>query len=133
MTGTPAGSAHGERTSIRHCPPASIRTDTRRELVAVGSATAPHSARTARYAATAASATAAVCAASAASQDRETVDGWVRSGLPYLRARDELLELFTERFIEHAMEAHGGDSAKAALASGIGRRYLQKLRAKAKK
>jgi two-component system response regulator HydG len=51
-------------------------------------------------------------------------------GLPYPRARDELLAEFERRFIERLLEEHEGDAAKAAAASGIGLRYFQQLRAR---
>jgi DNA-binding NtrC family response regulator len=50
--------------------------------------------------------------------------------LPFTEARDRLLEEFEQRFVERLMAEHGGDLAKAAAASGIGRRYFQKLRAR---
>ena len=49
-------------------------------------------------------------------------------GLPFPRARDELLAEFERRFVARLLEAHGGDVTKAAAASGIGVRYFQKLR-----
>jgi DNA-binding NtrC family response regulator len=52
------------------------------------------------------------------------------SGLPFPRARDLVVEEFERRWVERVLAAHGGDVAKAAAASGIGRRYLQMLRAR---
>jgi DNA-binding NtrC family response regulator len=60
----------------------------------------------------------------------DTVERLLRLALPFTEARDRLLEEFERRFVERLLEAHGGDLAKAAAASGIGRRYFQKLRAR---
>jgi len=49
-------------------------------------------------------------------------------GLPFPRARDELLSEFERRYVERLLGDHGGNVAAAAAASGIGQRYFQKLR-----
>ncbi len=54
----------------------------------------------------------------------------VFSGLPFPQARDRVLEEFERRLVAHLLVQHGGDVAAAATASGIGRRYSQKLRAR---
>lgn len=54
----------------------------------------------------------------------------ITEGLPFPRARDAVLEDFEQRFVAHLLDQHGGDVARAAAASGIGRRYFQKLRAR---
>ncbi len=61
------------------------------------------------------------------------VDRIIVSGAPFPRARDRVLEEFEQRFVAHVLAQHGGDVAAAASASGIGRRYFQKLRARAVK
>jgi DNA-binding NtrC family response regulator len=53
-------------------------------------------------------------------------------GLPFPRARDELLAEFERRYVEHLLEQYSGDAASAAAASGIGLRYFQKLRRRSK-
>lgn len=53
--------------------------------------------------------------------------------LPYIQARDELMEEFEQRYVGRVLDQHGGDVARAAAASGIGRRYFQKLRARSSK
>jgi DNA-binding NtrC family response regulator len=53
--------------------------------------------------------------------------------LPFIAARDHLLEEFEQRYVARLLEQHDGDVARAAAASGIGRRYFQKLRARAAK
>jgi DNA-binding NtrC family response regulator len=55
------------------------------------------------------------------------------SKLPFPRARDLVLEEFERRWVEKVLEEHGGDVGAAAAASGIGRRYLQMLRARTAK
>ena len=41
-----------------------------------------------------------------------------------------MLELFTEHYVSHLLALHGGNVARAAASSGIGRRYFEKLRAR---
>ncbi len=50
--------------------------------------------------------------------------------LPFVEARDRLLEDFERRYVERWMSAAGGDVGQAARASGIGKRYFQKIRAR---
>jgi two-component system response regulator HydG len=60
----------------------------------------------------------------------DVIDRLLTVGLPFPRARDELLAEFERRYVERLLHEHGGDPAKAAAASGIGLRYFQKLRAR---
>jgi DNA-binding NtrC family response regulator len=60
----------------------------------------------------------------------DTVERLLALDLPFTEARDRLLEEFERRFVQRLLDAHRGDLAKAAAASGIGRRYFQKLRAR---
>ena len=48
--------------------------------------------------------------------------------LSYPQARDRVLDEFDERYVAAVLARHGGDVAKAAAASGIGRRYFNKIR-----
>ena len=57
----------------------------------------------------------------------------IHEGLPYPQARDRVLAEFEQRYVEHVLAQHGGDAAAAAAASGIGRRYFQKLRARGRR
>jgi DNA-binding NtrC family response regulator len=50
--------------------------------------------------------------------------------LPFPRARDRILETFTEHYVAHVLRQHDGNVARAAASSGIGRRYFEKLRAR---
>ena len=52
--------------------------------------------------------------------------------LPFPQARDRALEAFETRYVARVLEQNGGDVAQAAAASGIGRRYFQKLKARTK-
>jgi DNA-binding NtrC family response regulator len=66
-------------------------------------------------------------------QGPKSLEAYVDPALPFIAARDGVLDAFTRRYVEQLLEAHGGDVAKAAAASGIGRRYFQKLKLKAAK
>ena len=50
--------------------------------------------------------------------------------MPFIQARERLLEEFEQRYVERLLAEHGGNVASAAATSGIGRRYFQKLRAR---
>ncbi len=76
-------------------------------------------------------------AVSAASLEGAASGGWtalveelVEAKLPFPLARDRVLELFTEHYVRHLLALHGDNVARAAAASGIGRRYFEKLRAR---
>ena len=66
----------------------------------------------------------------ASASEAETLDAFVSSGLPFPQARDRVLEAFTERYVSCVLAGCGGDVARAAASSGIGRRYFEKLRAR---
>jgi DNA-binding NtrC family response regulator len=46
---------------------------------------------------------------------------------PVQLARREMLEEFERRYIERLLEKHDGDTARAAAAAGVTRRYIQAL------
>lgn len=50
--------------------------------------------------------------------------------MPFPRARARVLATFTAHYVARMLEEHEGDVAAAAAASGIGRRYFEKLRAR---
>ena len=52
--------------------------------------------------------------------------------LPFVEARDRILEEFERRYVERWMSVAGGDVTEAARASGIGKRYFQKIRARSR-
>ena len=58
------------------------------------------------------------------------IDELIARGLPFSRGRQEATAEYDRRYVKHMLDAHGGDSAAAAEASGIGRRYFQKLKTK---
>jgi DNA-binding NtrC family response regulator len=68
----------------------------------------------------------------ASSGTRDAIDRFVNMDLSFPQARDRILEEFETRYVTRLLERHGGDVAKAAAASGIGRRYFQKLKARRK-
>jgi two-component system, NtrC family, response regulator HydG len=72
-------------------------------------------------------------AGASAAPQQDAIDRFVDMGLPYPQARDRILDEFEQRFVARVLAMHGGDVARAAAASGIGRRYFQKLKARSRK
>jgi DNA-binding NtrC family response regulator len=60
----------------------------------------------------------------------DIVERVLAAGLPFPQARDMVHDQFVKRFVAHVLAKHGGNVVKAAEASGIGRRYLEMLRAR---
>jgi DNA-binding NtrC family response regulator len=60
----------------------------------------------------------------------DRVEDVLRRGLPFTQARDVVMDDFVARFVAHVLAQHGGDTARAAAASGIARRYFNQLRAR---
>jgi transcriptional regulator with GAF, ATPase, and Fis domain len=52
--------------------------------------------------------------------------------LPYVQARHRVQEAFEGRYLARVLEENQGNVRRAAAAAGVGRRYFQRLRAKAK-
>ncbi|HZO14357.1 MAG TPA: sigma 54-interacting transcriptional regulator [Polyangiaceae bacterium] len=50
--------------------------------------------------------------------------------LPFSELRDRTLLVLQERYLQRLLEAHGGDTARAAAAAGMSRRSLQRLLAR---
>ncbi len=50
--------------------------------------------------------------------------------LPLIEARQRVVDEFERRYLEEVLAEHGGNVARAAAASGIGRRYFHMLRAR---
>ncbi len=63
----------------------------------------------------------------------DAIDSFVDMGMPFPQARDRILDEFEQRYVARVLLMHNGDVARAAAASGIGRRYFQKLKARGKK
>jgi two-component system, NtrC family, response regulator HydG len=66
-------------------------------------------------------------------RERDVVQEALAGPMPFAEARALVMEDFERRYVEHLLGLHDGDLAKAAVASGIGRRYFQMLRAKARR
>ena len=49
---------------------------------------------------------------------------------PLTEARQQIVDEFERRYVERAIEAAGGNVTRAAAASGVGRRYFQRLKAR---
>jgi DNA-binding NtrC family response regulator len=62
----------------------------------------------------------------------DVIDEVIREGLPFVRAREKVVDAFQRRYLTHVLEEAGGDTAKAAATSGIARRYFNLLRARLK-
>jgi DNA-binding NtrC family response regulator len=60
----------------------------------------------------------------------DAIDALVTSGLPFPRARDRMVQMFTERYVAFVLAQNEGSVARAAESSGIGRRYFERLRAR---
>jgi two-component system, NtrC family, response regulator HydG len=58
------------------------------------------------------------------------LEGVLSMGLPYSRARQRVLAEFERRYVERVLAEHGGNVLRAAAASGIARRHLQRVRAR---
>ena len=54
----------------------------------------------------------------------------VDAGLPYRTARQRVLDAFEERYLERVLAENGGNVMRAAAASGIARRHLQRVKAR---
>jgi DNA-binding NtrC family response regulator len=50
--------------------------------------------------------------------------------LPFVAAREAVIEEFERRYLDQTLAEHGGNVTQAAKASGIGRRYIHKIRAR---
>jgi hypothetical protein len=69
-------------------------------------------------------------AAAQRSTAADFLDDTLERGLALPLARAEVIAEFERRYMERMLRLHGGHIGRAAAASGIGRRYFQKLRAK---
>jgi DNA-binding NtrC family response regulator len=60
----------------------------------------------------------------------ELADETVATGVPLTLARERIVAEFERRYIRRVLERYQGNVSRAAIASGIGRRYLQTLKAR---
>jgi DNA-binding NtrC family response regulator len=58
----------------------------------------------------------------------DTLQRILDQNLPFARAREQVNAEFQRMYVERALEAHGGNAAKAAAACGISRRYFDMIR-----
>ena len=65
-----------------------------------------------------------------AARNHELVDRVLELGLALPEARSLMVLEFSRRYIQDALNHHGGNVTRTAKASGVTRRYIQKLRAK---
>jgi transcriptional regulator with GAF, ATPase, and Fis domain len=82
----------------------------------------------ARYLALGDSDLAARATSAAPATGRGYLEALLESALPFPIARTRLLEEFQRRYVERVLEAHDGNVARAAQASGVARRYFQILK-----
>ncbi len=60
------------------------------------------------------------------------LEGVLASNVPWPEARQRVLDELERRYIERALAEHGGNVSRAAAASGIARRHLQRIKARAR-
>ena len=60
----------------------------------------------------------------------DPVDEVIHKLLPLAEARQEVIQLFEQRYLEHVLSVHDGNVTRAAAAAGVARRYFHLLRAK---
>ncbi len=58
------------------------------------------------------------------------LDNVLTLGLPFTEARRRVQDEFEQRYVKHMLTRHGGNVVRAAEASGLARRYFQKLKAR---
>jgi hypothetical protein len=70
------------------------------------------------------------------SPDTSTPDvmaAMIAQRLPFIEAKARVTAEFERRFVEQTLADHGGNVARAAAASGIGRRYFNMIRSRSAK
>ncbi len=60
----------------------------------------------------------------------DVIDDVVTRLLPLAEARQEIIQVFEQRYLDHVLQVHGGNVTRAAAAAGVARRYFHLLRAK---
>ncbi len=63
--------------------------------------------------------------------DTDPTNALIESDLPFVVARQRVIDAFERRYVERVLALHGGNVSRAARASGIARRNFQLLRARA--
>ena len=60
----------------------------------------------------------------------EFIETVVNKLMPLAEARQEVVQEFERRYVDHVLEVHGGNVTRAATTAGVARRYFHLLRAK---
>ncbi len=58
------------------------------------------------------------------------VEAMLTLGVPLPIARQQMLQAFEQRYVHRMLALHGGNVSRAAVASGVGRRYFQIIKAR---
>jgi two-component system response regulator HydG len=64
------------------------------------------------------------------SPDRDYLDGIIERGLPFVVGRQHVVGEYERRYVERVLAQHCGHVGRASAASGIGRRYFQRIRSR---
>jgi DNA-binding NtrC family response regulator len=67
-----------------------------------------------------------------ASSEVDPFEAVLDLGLSFVQARQRIQRAFERRYLERVLAENDGNVRRAAAASGVGRRYFQRLRAKSK-
>jgi DNA-binding NtrC family response regulator len=65
--------------------------------------------------------------------ERDLTERLIAGDVPFVTARQRVLDDFERRYVEHVLRKHGGNVSKAAAASGIARRYFYTVRARSER
>ena len=60
----------------------------------------------------------------------DLLDEVIAKLLPLAEARQEVIQEFEKRYLDHILSVHDGNVTRAAAAAGVARRYFHLLRAK---
>jgi DNA-binding NtrC family response regulator len=71
--------------------------------------------------------------ATEAPTDNGALERVLSLGLPFSAARQRVLQEFERRYVERVLAEHGGNVLRAAAASGIARRHLQRVRTRSRR
>jgi two-component system response regulator HydG len=66
--------------------------------------------------------------AGAAEPPRDALESILSQELPFIRARDQIVEEFERRYVQRVLQRWGGNASKAAAAAGIARRYFYDIK-----
>jgi transcriptional regulator with GAF, ATPase, and Fis domain len=66
----------------------------------------------------------------ASAAEADFLDGVLATGLPIAVGRQRVVDEYERRYVARVLEAHGGHVGNASAASGISRRYFQRIRSR---